>query len=251
MANAKQTKKTANQHPNEEPTIDLSELFFRLLEKWWILLLCALVCTSIMGVYSFGYSVPIYMATSKVYILSASDSVINLSDLQLGSTLAADYMEIFKIWEVNQEVVDNLQLPYSRDQLASMVSVQKPADTRILYINVYSSNAAESALIANEYANVFREYVAKTMNTDKPQIMSRALTPTNAISSSNSTNLVSGFLVGLMIGVIIVVVQFLTDDKLKTADSIMKATGLTTMAMIPRDAAKNGGGAKNGRRERA
>ena len=236
MADTKQKKAMPKQRPmQEEASVDLSELFYRLVEKIWIIILCALVGAGVMGVYSYGYSVPIYEATSKVYILSSSDSMINLADLQLGSSLAADYMEIFKIWEVNQEVVDNLDLPYGRDQAASMISIYQPADTRILYITARSQNPAESSLVANEYAAVFREYVAKTMNADKPTIMSRALTPEHPINSSSVKNVLIGLGIGIFAGVFIVVVQFLTDDKLKTVEEIQRVTGLTTMAVIPQD----------------
>ena len=236
MADTKQKKTLPVQHiSQEEADLNLSELFYRLVEKIWIVILCALVGAGIMGVYSYGYSVPVYEATSKVYILSSSDSMINLADLQLGSSLAADYMEIFKIWEVNQEVVDNLNLPYSRNQAASMISVYQPPETRILYISARSTNPVESALVANEYAAVFREYVEKTMNADKPTLMSRALTPEYPINTSSIQNVLIGLAVGLLIGVIIVVLQFLTDDKLKTAEEIQRDTGLTTLSVIPRD----------------
>lgn len=248
MAEAKKNLPKQNARP-EEAAINLSELFYRMVDKLWVIILCALVGAGLMGVYSYAYSTPVYEATSKVYVLSSSDSVINLSDLQLGTVLAADYMEIFKIWEVNQEVVDNLQLPYSRDQVASMVRVTQPTDTRILYINVTSQNPAESAMIANEYAEVFREYVAKTMNADRPEIMSRALTPERPINSSSVNNVLRGFLVGLLLGVAIVAIRFLMDDKLKTAEEINRVTGLTTLAAIPRDDGKKttGGNSKNGR----
>ena len=236
MADTKQKKtSTVQRISQEEASLNLSELFYRLVEKIWIIILCALVGVGVMGVYSYGYSVPIYEATSKVYILSSSDSMINLADLQLGSSLAADYMEIFKIWEVNQEVVDNLDLPYSRDQVASMISVYQPPETRILYISAHSTNSAESALVANEYAAVFREYVAKTMNADKPTLMSRALTPEYPINTSSVQNVLLGLGIGLVVGVIIVILQFMTDDKLKTADEIQRVTGLTTLSVIPRD----------------
>ena len=75
--------------------IDLVELFYRFLEKAHWIVLCALVGAAIAGVYIFKFVTPIYEATSKIYIVG-SDTTISLSDLQIGSNLAADYQEVFK-----------------------------------------------------------------------------------------------------------------------------------------------------------
>ena len=222
-----------NSVQEDEPELDLSELFYRILDKKWNVLACAFIMAVLFAIYNFFLSVPIYEATSKVYVVSANDSIINMADLQLGNTLAADYIEIFDTWEVNQMVVDNLGLPYTWEEAHSMVKVTRPQDTRILCISVRSKNAEESALMANEYATVFREYVAQAMLSEMPEIMSEALVPRESVNINGFVGTILGGFIGFFIGIAIVVVQFLVDDKLKTAEAIQKTTGLITLAMIP------------------
>ena len=79
-----------------ESEIDLVELFYRLVEKAKYIIACALLGAVAMGAYTFFCVTPMYTATSKLYVLNSSGAAISLSDLQVGSSLASDYMEVFK-----------------------------------------------------------------------------------------------------------------------------------------------------------
>ncbi len=78
---------------------------------------------------------PKYTATSKVYMVSASsDTVLNLSDFDIGTSLSEDYIELIKIRPVLEEVIDDLDLPYDDDTLLGMISIATVGDTRLRVI---------------------------------------------------------------------------------------------------------------------
>ncbi len=215
--------------------IDLMELFFRLLNSWKLIVCLALVFAIGMGVYSFYFVTPMYQATSVIYVLNRSDSVINMSDLQIGSALTNDYIKVFSMWEVHERVISKLNLPYTYTQMQKMVSVANAANTRMLDITVKSASPTEAAAIANAYADVVCDYISENMATDKPSIMSIALVPANPVSPNKTRNVMLGFILGGLLGCGIVTVIMLLDDKYKTADDIRKYTGLATLATIPVD----------------
>ena len=194
-----------------------------------------------------------YQATSTIYVLCRRDSAINMSDLQIGTALTSDYIKVFKMWEVHEEVISNLNLPYSYAQMRSMLSVANESGTRMLDITVTSPSPTEAAAIANEYAKVASQYIADTMATDKPNIMSVALVPANPVSPNKTRNIMLGFMLGLVLGAGIVTLRMLADDTYKTAEDIRKYTGLATLAVIPIEnepdekKSKNKTGNKNGR----
>ena len=127
--------------------IDLLALFFRFLEKIHWILLTALAGAAIAGVLVYRVITPVYQATSKIYIVG-SDTTISLSDLQIGSNLAADYQEVFKNWHVHELVDKRLNLDYSYTQLSSMISVSNPQGTHVLYVRANSPDPQEAKMIA-------------------------------------------------------------------------------------------------------
>ena len=214
-------------------TIDLVELMYRLLGQWKLIVCLAVVLALAAGIYTVFLVTPMYEATSTIYVLSRSDSAINMADLQIGTALTSDYIKVFKMWEVHEEVISNLNLPYSYTQMCDGLSVVNDADTRMLDITFKSPSPEEAAAVANEYAKVASQYIADTMSTDKPNIMSVALVPSNPVSPNKTKNVMLGFLLGAVLARGYITIQMIMDDKYKTAEDIRRYTGMATLAIVP------------------
>lgn len=216
-----------------ESEIDILELFYYLISKWKPIVCLVLACTLMMGFYTFFVVTPKYEATSTIYVLNRSDSAVNLSDLQIGIALTHDYIKVFDMWEIHEEVIVNLGLPYTYADMEKMLTVTNDDNTRMLDISIRSASPEEAAALANEYAKVASEYIADTMATDKPNIMSVALVPANPVSPNITLNLMAGFMIGLILACGIYFMVYIMDDKYKTAEDIRKYTGLITLAVVP------------------
>jgi len=219
--------------PAAEGEINLLELFYHLLSKAKIIVACALIGAILMGAYSFFLADPVYEATSKLYVLTSQDSAINVSDLQIGSYLTNDYLEVFNAWEVQAMVVNNLGLDYSYNRIRKMIEIERPEDTRMLYVTASSHSAQEAADIANEFAKVAQKYITDIMLTDKPSIMSEARVPAKPVSPNKLGNIIKGFLAGFFLACVVLAIRFFLDDKIKSGDDIRKYTDMTVLAVVP------------------
>lgn len=222
-----------NYRENEEVEIDLKELFLRILHRLYLIIFLAILGAIVSAIYTFYFVTPMYEATSKLYILNSSDSVVNLSELQMGSYLASDYIEVFKTWEVHETVLNNLGLSYTYSQLQDMLNVENPTDTRILSISISSPSAEEAALMANEYAKVAISFIADTMATEEPNVMSVALVPTAPASPNITRNLLLGFFAGLAFSIGMITIRFVLDDNIRTSEDVLKHTGMSVLAVVP------------------
>lgn len=229
-----------------ESQIDLVELFFRLLAAWKLIAaLCLLGALAALGITK-GCMTPQYRATSTIYVLARKNSAINVSDLQIGTALTQDYIKVFSMWEVHEQVISNLHLPYAYKHMKNHLSITNTANTRMLDIAFTSPDPQEAADVANEYARVSSAFIAQTMSTDTPNIVSVALKPANPVSPSLVKNMAIGFLIGAVISVSIVFLQIILDDKIKTAEDIRRYTGLVNLAVVPKEGVQDGalGGAR-------
>ena len=233
-ATGSQTAYYPNAQETGETEIDLKELFLSFLDHIRLIILMGILGAAIAAIATFYFITPMYEATSKLYVLNSGDSAINLSDLQIGSYLASDFVEVFNTWEVHEMVIKNLGLHYTYSQLRGMLTVSNPSDTRILTLTVQSPSAKEAAAIANEYANVAIKFIAGTMATEEPNILSTALVPTSPSSPSITRNILLGLVAGLALAIAGVTIQFVSDDKIKTSDEVMRYTGLSVLAIIPK-----------------
>ena len=90
-----QTQQTAPVHANTTTEIDLVEVFYLLWGHWWQILISLIAGAAIAFAGTYFLITPQYEASARIYIVSASnDSVVDLSDLQVGTSLTADYQEL-------------------------------------------------------------------------------------------------------------------------------------------------------------
>ena len=230
--NVAKNKPAAQAKRNTSNEIDLVALFYRFLEKAHWIILTALVGAAIAGILVFKVITPIYEATAKIYIVG-SDTTISLSDLQIGSNLAADYQEVFKNWHVHELVDKRLYLDYTYTQLSNMISVTNPANTHVLYVTVKSPDPAEAKAVADTYAQVAREFIAAKMDMREPNIFEEAKLPDKPSTPRKTRDIIIGFMLGPLLAMAVVTVKFLGDDRICSSEDIEKVGNLSTLGLIP------------------
>ena len=95
---------------SSEDEIDLVELFYVLWGHVWQIALCLILGAALAFGYTYFLAEPQYKATSSIYIVSASNnSVVNLTDLQIGAQLTADYQELLLNRPLLEDVIQNHQ----------------------------------------------------------------------------------------------------------------------------------------------
>lgn len=185
---------------NDEVEIDLVDLGYVLLDKWRYLLISLIAGAVLLGAYSFFFIAPTYESTAKLYVVSASDdSVVNLSDLNLGTSLTADYEQLMLSYPVLNRVIDRLNLDATSDELAKAFSLNNPSDTRILEITATSTDPQMAMDLAETMAEEAIDYLPDTMSTLAPNLAQHAKLPESKVAPSYTKFTMIGALLGLLI----------------------------------------------------
>lgn len=222
----------------EEIEIDLRDIFYVLKKRFLIILLTAMVFAAGAGVYSFFIANPVYESTSKLYILTQSTSITSLADIQAGSSLALDYVEMIQSRAVVEEVIDNLDMDMEYEEMLGMLTVTNPADTRILNISIQNTDAALTTEVANEFSNVAKKQISKVMDTDEPSVFETAHLPDEPIKPEKTKNVAIAFLLGAFLSALVVIVLYILNDSIKDRDDIERYLELNTLAEIPMESGK-------------
>lgn len=227
---------------DDEIEIDLLEIYYLLKKRIWAIILAIVAGATIALVVTVTMMEPIYESSSMLYILNKSTSLTSLADIQLGTQLTKDYKILVTSRPVTSQVIENLDLNLTHEELVEKVEVGNPTDTRILTITVKDTNPMEAKAIADEMAKVSAARMGEIMDTTPPNIVEEAHLPEKPVSPSIKKNVALG---GAGLGcvvIFIIVVAYLMNDTLKNSDDIEKYLGLNTLGFIPEfedEAAKN------------
>ncbi len=221
----------------EELEINLYDLFYLFRQKLKGIIATFILGGLLVGLITFFFIDPKYEATAKLYVVSASnDSVVNLSDLQIGSSLTADYEQLILSRPMLESVMQKVH-PDVEDveELEDMISISNPGDTRILNITVTSKDPEEAEKIANEMAELSLTWLPNIMESNKPNIAEEAIVPEKKASPSYTVNTLLGALVASVLYFGIAVVRFVHDDTIRSADEFERYFGIVPLATIPEE----------------
>lgn len=228
----KETELMVREHQDDE--IDLVELFYLL----WGHILQIIACVILGGAAAFAYTyfmiTPLYTATTKMYVASSTyNSIVDIYDLELGSQLTADYQELLLSRPLLEDAIGALGLEMDADSLASMISIENPEDTRILYITVTCPDPQLAADLANAVAEQAVIYLPRIMECPAPNIYEDALVPFGKASPSYSRNTILGAVLVAVMYCGILVVRYLMNDTFVTPEDINRHFGVQPLAVVP------------------
>lgn len=218
----------------EEDEIDIGKIFGMFLEKIHYIIMFFMLGALIFNAYAYFMIHPTYESTAKLYAVSASDdAVVSFADLNIGQALTKDYEELIYSYPVMDEVIDTLDLDMTSDQLASMITIENPEDTRVLKITTTSTDPKLSKKITNALTDSLRSYLPKVMSTTKPNIVQRGRLEPKKVGPSYLKYLMIGGVLFAGIYCIILVILFLMDDTIKTVEDVENEFGFPPLTAIP------------------
>ena len=234
-----------NQLDRDEIEIDLVELFFELLKYWKQIAASTVLVAIIALLISKFLMTPMYESTSELYVLSKSTSITSLTDIQMGTNLTNDYIVVVTERTVLEQVIRNLSLSMDYKDLGDEISVNNPSNSRILQITVKDANPELAKAIADELADVSAAFIAEKMDQDPPSIISYGYQDGKPVSPSIFKNTIIGALLGFVLAAAVIVLAYMFNDTIMTADDIEKKLGMNVLGSLPLEEAQYDGEKKS------
>ncbi|TWH59740.1 capsular polysaccharide biosynthesis protein [Desulfitobacterium sp. LBE] len=223
----------------EEQEIDLIELWEAIKKRWIIVVIIPLIAALTSGIVSFFILDPVYKASTTLIVgKKASEEqqasqLLDNSVLQANKQLALTYSEIAKSRTVEENVINKLNLQYTKEELDKKITVESVKNTEILAISVQDKDPLLAAAIANTMAEKFSESVINIKKVDSVSIVDRAVSPNQPVKPKKTQNILIAFAVGLVVSVGLALLLEFLDNTIKNAKDVEKILGLPVLGEIP------------------
>lgn len=213
---------------------------YRAIKRSWIFIAaCTLVAGSIGAVWGFQSKAE-FRATAQVFVSTGAAS--SLTDLTQGGTYAqqvvASYAQVAVSPYVLSRVIAQLGLPDSPAELATRVTADAPPSTAILNISAISTSPPVAADIANATAGQLGVAVQQLSSDGSQGILrvtqiSQAVPPEARQGTNPLIVTFIGLLIGLLIGVAVVLIRTMLDQRIRTADDLRAVAMSPILAQVP------------------
>ena len=219
---------------NDEIEIDLLEVIGVLLRYWWVIIGTGIIFGAVALAFTKFAIVPQYRSVTKMYVLNRqSEDMLTNADLQAASLLTKDYAELIKSRTVAEAVCDEMHLNLTPEELSSKISVSTPSDARVISIAVIDPSPEMARDLANEVRNKAAQHIQMVMNTEAVNVVDMANLPTSKYSPSLRKNGMMAGMVGVVLAGAIILLRYMLNDTVKTAEDVERYLGLSTLGSIP------------------
>lgn len=219
---------------NDEIEIDLVGLFYALLKKIWIIVMCFVIGIVGAGGVTYFFVTPLYQSSSQIYILGNMTNISGVS-LQLTNQLTVDFEILATSRPVINNAIAHLGKDYTYEEVVDMIAVVNPSNSSILKITATSPDPQEAADMSNAVADAIANRVSEVMDMDKPTTVEEAVVAENPSSPNLLKNAAIGGLAGGFLAAAFFSVQFIMDDTIKNEDDVRRYLDLNTLAAIPKE----------------
>lgn len=224
--------------------IDLKELLIFVKDKIGLLItITAGVC--ILGcIYGLFIQTPMYESYTTVILSSnESSSAINQADVNLNKVLVDTYAEIVKSRRVLTQVIDELDLDLSYEDLYNKITVSAVNDTEIIKIAVNDKDGIKAKNIANVTAEYFTEEIVVLYNMNNVDILDEAIESEKPYNINVVKQTIIYLMLGFIIAAGILFIIFYFDRSVKSIEQVEQKIKLPILGGV-QDISKNKGGRK-------
>lgn len=220
---------------DDEITIDLGDVLRTLWRKAHLILLVGILTALLAFVATKLFVTPMYTSVTKVYVLTKQNGTTSVtsSDLQAGSYLTKDYIQLVKSRPVMEQVIAVLGLDMKPAELSGMVSASAAEDTRILTISAQNADPKLAKEIADAVRQSVSVQITEIMDADAVNTVEVADLPETPSSPNMKMNVAIGGALGMILVMGIIILIYILDDTIKTPDDVEKYLDSHVLTSIP------------------
>ncbi len=217
--------------------LNIGDLLTVLKVRWLVVLLVGILAAVIGFVYSNFFMIPQYRASAKMMVDTRSDTSATISSAQLSvaKQLALTFAEVIKTNTVIEPVIDELGLDESYGSVVSKLSIRVIENTQILQLSYIDEDPAKALKTIEKIVELAPQIINENKDISSGRILSVDIpvVSSSPISPNVTRITLLAFAIGLFGTYVIFVFVRVLDNKVKSADDIVRKLDLPVLGVIP------------------
>ena len=245
---------SSNEKKEHEDGVSLDNMLMylkKLLNKWWLILLSAVVVALLGFIVAKATYVNEY-SSRIMFIASNRDSAITVagqsaSDINASVSLAESFKYVFTTTELATNVANSCGYQVTAEQVKKFISVNSIENTSIIYLTVTTTDPKVSYGIAKAYVENYPGAIEKAF----PNTRLAVIDPPLLTEKPNENNdaliyTILGFVLGFALSCFFIVLSVIIKDTIKSSDEVSEKLNVALLGSINKVNSKSKNDSKQG-----
>lgn len=216
--------------------IEIARILDILKSKKLIILLILIIFIFFGYLYSYHYVIPKYKAISSLLLIpnnASEGKVIMTTDLTVNSGLIETYRSIGENKKVIKQIINNLELNMTEEQLLKEMKVAVIEDTYVIQVTVSNENPQKAMDIAKEFDEIFLKEIKEIYHLNNIGIVDEAQLPEEPYNINHIKDMILFFVLGIGVSFFYVALFYIFDNTIEKEEEIEKYSNLRVLGAIP------------------
>lgn len=245
---------SSNEKKEHEDGISLDNMLMylkKLLNKWWLILLSAVV-VALLGFIVAKVTYVDKYSSQIMFIASNRDSAITVagqsaSDINASVSLAESFKYVFTTTELATNVANSCGYQITAEQVKKFISVNSIEDTSIIYLTVTTTDPRVSYGIAKAYVENYPDAIEKAFPNTRLAVIDPPLLAENPnINNDTLIYTTLGFVLGALLACFFIVLSVIIKDTIKSSDEVSEKLNVALLGSINKVNSKSKNDSKQG-----
>lgn len=221
---------------NIQDNLTLMELLF-IIGRKWKLIIATIVVTTLLGItitllrpHLYEAEVTLMVSNGQTYSLER----LGNDEISRNQRLVSTYAEIARSKSIMLNVIRNLDLEMSPEEISKLVRMNPVEETELIKISYRDQNPQKAAMLVNEISEEFIQKISEVMSFENLKIVERATIPEKAISDMKIVVGITSIILGTLLGVFLAIVSEFLYGKLRKPEDIERIMGCQILASLPK-----------------
>lgn len=222
--------------------ISVKQLFTMMLKRWWMLLLSICIGAALAFCYSSFLVTPTYRTTATLGVNNTQ--ITSYYDIIIAQQMAEEGVDILTSDITLNRAVEKLKADertsakkYTASSLRGMISTEIVNESRYFKVGVTSTNPEEAQIVCQYVLDAFCEAVVEEelIRDGEGKVINYPVLPTSPSSPNVTLSVIVGALVGFVICMAILVIDYFSKDSIDGEDWLIGAykDKIPMLAVIP------------------
>ena len=217
-----------------EEIIDLGYLFSILKKHLVAIIIIGIIC-GVAGFAGSFFLIPKkYESKALLYVENSQQNTdtVNINDINAAQKLVNTCQIIFKSGAIMDNLIANLDLPYTKEKLDEMITASSVNSTEVMELCVECGNPQEAEKIVNEWVDLSKQEFSRIIKSGSIEVVDFGEVNTTPSSPNVLIITIIALFLGIAIAYIIVLMNDMFDVAIKPDDNLVQLYDVPVFAEI-------------------